>query len=158
LFPIPWYAVLLISIPQTFLIIQLGFLLFNLRIGWKESVIASGFIGLVAYILPRLPLIPGVHTILLILITALIISWLGKVKIMHSFIAVICGAMIMGVTENVVMSLVLKLISKTVADLAAHPWLNIGVFMPTLLSVTLIFLLVKSKRWVLYDLNTRGNL
>lgn len=158
MFPIPWYAVLLISIPQTFLIIQIGFLLFNLRIGWKESIIASGFIGLAAYILPRLPLMPGAHTILLIFITTLITSRLGKVQIVYSFIAVICGAMIMGVIENVVMSLVLRLISKTASDLAANAWLNIGVFMPTLLLGTFIFLLVKSNKWVLYDLNTRGNL
>jgi len=156
MFPIPWYAVLFISIPQTVLIIQIGFLLFYLKVGWRESIMASVFIGLAAYILPRLPLIPGVHTIVLIFTTALIISWLGKVKVIYSLISVLCGAMIMGVTENIVMSFVLKLISRSVNELFLHPWLNIAVFMPTLLCGGLILWLVQRHDLVLYDLSTKG--
>lgn len=156
MFPIPWYAVLFISIPQTVLIIQIGFLLFNIRIGWRESIMASVVIGLAAYILPRLPLIPGAHTIALIFITALVISWLGKVKVMYSIASVLCGAMVMGVTENIVMSLTLKLLSKTVSDLFVYPWLNIAVFMPTLLVGSLILLMVTRHNWVLYDLSMKG--
>lgn len=157
MFPIPWYAVLFISIPQTVLIIQIGFLLFKLRVGWRESILASVLIGLAAYILPRLSLIPGVHTIVLVLITVLVISWLGKIKVVYSLVSVLCGAMIMGVTENIIMSLVLKLISRNVSELFLHPWLNIAVFMPTLLIGSLILLMVTRHNWVLYDLSMKGN-
>jgi len=157
MFPIPWYAVLFISIPQTVLIIQLGFLLFNLRIEWRETVLASIFIGIITYFLLRLSIIPGAHTLILIFITTLMISWLSKVNVWYSLIAIMCGAMIMGVIENVVISLMLILIPKTVSDLSIHPWLNIAVFLPTLFLVSSIFFLVKKSKSVLYDLNVKGS-
>ncbi|PKM77278.1 MAG: hypothetical protein CVU90_08205 [Firmicutes bacterium HGW-Firmicutes-15] len=157
MFPIPWFAVLFISIPETVLIIQLGFVLFNLRIEWRETILASVFMGIVAYILLRLPIIPGAHTLMLIFITTLIISWLSKVKVWYSLIAVLCGAMIVGVIENVIVPLALILMSKTISDLSTHPWLNIGVSLPTTLLAALLFFLVRRFRLVLYDLNMKGS-
>lgn len=157
MFPIPWYAVLFISIPETILIIRLGFILFNLRIEWRETILASIFIVIVSYFLLRLSLIPGVHTLILIFITTLIISWLGKENIWYSLIAIMCGAMIMGVTENVVISVELMLISKTAGDLSSNPWLNIAVFEPILVFIALIFFLMKRSKRILYDLNPKGS-
>lgn len=157
MFPIPWYAVLFISIPETILIIRLGFILFNLRIEWRETILAFIFIGIVSYFLLRLSLIPGVHTLILIFITTLIISWLGKENIWYSLIAIMCGAMIMGVTENVVISVELMLISKTAGDLSSNPWLNIAVFEPILVFIALIFFLMKRSKRILYDLNPKGS-
>jgi len=157
MFPIPWYAVLFITIPQTVLIIQLGFLLFNLRIEWRETALASIFIGIITFFLLRLSIIPGAHTLILIFITTLMISWLSKVNVWYSLIAIMCGAMIIGVTENVITSLVLILISETVSDLSNNPWLNIAVFLPTLLLVAFIFFLLNRSKSVLYDLNPKGS-
>lgn len=157
MFTIPWYAVLFISIPETVLIIQLGFLLFNLRIEWRDTVLTSVCMGVVSYILLRLPIIPGAHTLMLIFITTLIINWLSKVKVWYCLIAVLCGAMIVGVMENVIVPLSLILMSKTVSDLSTYPWLNIGVSLPTTLLAALLFFLVRRFRLVLYDLNMKGS-
>ncbi len=46
-------------------------------------------------------------------------------------------------------------ISKNVNDLAINPWLNIGVFQPTLLLAIILFLLIKKLNFVLYDLGTK---
>ncbi len=157
MFPIPWYGVFFISIPQTVLIIQLGYSLFNLRIEWREIIETSVIMGMLAYILPRLPIIPGLHTVILIFATAFFISWLTNAKVWYSLIAIMCGAMIMGVTENAVVSVVLNVISKNVNDLSAYPWLNIAVSLPILLLVTIVCLLVKRYGWVLYDLDAEGS-
>jgi len=157
MFPIPWYAVLFISIPETFLIIQLGFSLFNLKIGWREPIMASVIMGVFSYFLLRLTIIPGTHTLILIFATTCITAWLSKANIWYSLIAVLCGAMIVGVTENVVVPVALILMSKTINDLSANPWLNIGVSFPTTLLAALLFFLVRRFSLVLYDLNTKGS-
>jgi hypothetical protein len=82
---------------------------------------------------------------------------LNKIKLWYSFIAVILGAMIVGVIENTVTPVILMLVSKTVKDLALSPWLNIEVFQPTLLLAILLFFLIKKLNFVLYDLGIRGS-
>jgi len=157
LFPIPWYAVLFISIPETFLIIQLGFSLFNLKIEWPKAILASVIMGIFSYFLLRVTIIPGTHTLILIFAAAIITAWFSEAKIWYRLIAVLCGAMIVGVTENVVVPVALILMSKTINDLSANPWLNIGVSLPTTLLAALLFFLVRRFSLVLYDLNTKGS-
>lgn len=153
MFPIPWYVIFCISAPETLLIIQTGFSLFNIKVGWRVSIIVAICMGLISSILPRILFIPGITTVLLIIFTGITMAWLGKVEIMSSFIAVICGAVITGSIENFVTYAALRLLAKNMSDLSVHPWLNFAVFMPTLLLLTVILLLVKKYRWILYDLS-----
>jgi len=150
---IPWYVIFFISVPETFLIIQTGFSLFNIKVGWRVSIIVAIGMGLISRILPRIFIIPSITTVILIVFTGLAIAWLGKVEIVSSFIAVICGAVITGSIENFVTYAALRLLAKNVSDLSVHPWLNFAVFMPTLLLLTVILLLVRKHRWILYDLS-----
>lgn len=158
MFPIPWYAIIFISIPETILIIQLGFSLFNMSVKWRITIIISVFTGILSWVVPRLMPVPGIHTILLILVTTFMISWLSRTKVWYSFIAVVCGAMILGVTESVMISLGQILAFKTINDLSAYPWLNIAVSLPATLVMATIFLLVKRFKPVLYDLSTEKSL
>lgn len=152
MFPIPWFAVIFISIPQTFLIIMIGFTLFNIKIKLQDAIIATILISILAYFLRRLPIVPGSHTIIIAICLTAVIFVISRINIWYSCISVLLGAMILGVLENAVMPIVLLLISKTVDDLALHPWLNIEVFMPTLLLSILIYWLIKKFDLVLYDL------
>lgn len=156
MFSLPWYAAIFISIPETFLIIGIGFALFNISISLKDSVVAAVIVGMISCFLRRLPIYPGLNVFILILLLTVTISFLSKIKLSYGSISVILGAMIIGVIENSVMPIILLLISKTVNDLALNPWLNIGVFQPTLLLAILLFFLIKKLNFVLYDLGNRG--
>jgi hypothetical protein len=134
----------------------MGYSLFNLKIKWREIIETSVVMGIAAYILPRLPIIPGLHTVILIFGTTIFISWLTNIKVLYNLIAIMCGAMIMGVTENLVVSLILNVLSKDVGDLSSHPWLNISVSLLIILLVTVVCLLAKRYGWVLYDLDAEG--
>jgi hypothetical protein len=64
-FPIPWYVVLLVSIPEAFLIILIGFALFNLKIDIRTALIISIFEAIAVYIQSDFsPVIFGLHTVL----------------------------------------------------------------------------------------------
>jgi hypothetical protein len=155
MFPIPWFAVIFISIPQTFLIIMIGFKLFNIKIKLKDAIAAAVLVSIIAYFLRRLSIPPGSHTIILAICLTAVITILSRINIWYSCISVLLGAMILGVLENAVMPIILFFISKTVNDLALNPWLNIEVFLPTLLLSALIFCLIKKYDLVLYDLGAR---
>ena len=59
---LPWYIVLLLSIPQTFLIVKIGFQLFNLHVSYLKALFLSLIISIVAIFARELPLLFGVHT------------------------------------------------------------------------------------------------
>lgn len=157
MFPITWWEVIFISIPQTFLIIMIGFTLFNIRIKLPQSVAAAILIGIITYFIRQLPIIPGTHTIILAISLTLAMTVLSRIRLWYSFISVLLGAMILGVIENVAMPVALKLMSITVDDIALKPWMNIEVFIPTLLLAALLFCLIKKLDLMLYDLGTRGS-
>ncbi len=155
MFAIPWYAVIFISIPETLSIIGIGFALFNINIALGRSIGAGISVGVVSYFLRLMLIPPGIHIIILTLLLTVAISCFCQIKLCSSFVAVLLGAMILGVIENVITSLALNLTAKTVNDLAANPWLNIEVFLPTLLLASLLYLLIRRLSFVLYDLNMR---
>ncbi|MFA7077973.1 MAG: hypothetical protein WC147_06135 [Syntrophomonas sp.] len=155
MFTLPWYAAIFISIPETFLIILIGFALFNSSINLKDSIVAAVAIGMISLFLRRIPIYPGLKVLILILILSVTITLFSQIKLWYSFISVTLGAMIIGAIENAVMPVVLMSISKNVNDLAINPWLNIGVFQPTLLLAIILFLLIKKLNFVLYDLGTK---
>jgi hypothetical protein len=136
---------------------MIGFKLFNIKIKLKDSIAAAVLVSIIAYFLRRLPIPPGSHTIILAICLTAVITILSRIDLWYSCISVLLGAMILGVLENAVMPIALFLISKTVYDLALHPWLNIGVFLPTLFLSILIFSLIKKFDLVLYDLSARRN-
>ncbi len=157
MFSLPWYAAIFIAIPETFLIIHIGFSLFNVNIRLKSSVIAAVIVGIISLAFRDLQIYPGLRIIIVILLLGLMITLLEKIKLWYSCICAMLGSMIDGVIENTVMPLVLTLISKTFNDMASDPWLNIEVYMATFFTVVIVLLFIKKLKLVLYDLGERGS-
>jgi len=156
LFPIPWYAVLLISVPETFLIIKIGFNLFNLDVdSWKSLLIAL-ITGVIIYFIRLMPLMFGVHTLIGIVLLTILVAIFEKIDLWDSFVSVLLGFIIFGVIENVVLTIFLNITSKTINDLALNPWLNILSFLPTLIMVLILYGLIKRFKFIIFDLKMKG--
>lgn len=156
MFALPWYSIILISIPQTILIIKLGFELFNLQVNFWRCLTIALLVGVITYFLRRSLIIPGIHTIAIIIIIAIFVTVLNKGNILHNLASVLLGSMIMGVIEGVWCPLFLSLTSYSIGDLALYPWLNIAGFMPILLMTSLIYILVRKYKFVIYNLGSKG--
>lgn len=156
MFRIPWYAILLMTIPQIFLAVKLGMRLFNLEIN-KQKCLWIAFIGGYAlYYLRILDITPGIHTVLTALVVTLLVTVLNKTNIGYAFVSVLLGFLILGVIEGAWLPFLLRLTSSSISDLALHPWLNIFGFYPILSVATIIYFLAKYKKFVLFDLQRLG--
>jgi len=78
MFTLPWYAAIFISIPETFLIILIGFALFNSSINLKDSIVAAVAIGMISLFLRRIPIYPGLKVLILILILSVTVTLFSK--------------------------------------------------------------------------------
>lgn len=156
MFALPWYSILLISIPQTIFSILIGFQLFNLRLDFRKCLIVAIGVGIVTYFLRGTFAIPGLHTLLIIVLMALSITWINRGNILYNFFSVILGSMILGVIEGVWCPLFLSLTSLSIRDLAIYPWLNIACFIPVLLLAVMIYILIRRHDFYIYNLDQKG--
>lgn len=149
---LPWYIVLLVSVPQTFLIIMLGFQLFNQYISYSRALLLSLIIGILTIFARELPLPFGVHTIILIGISTLLAAIIIRTNLWHCFISILSGALILGVLEGVLLPIFLKITATTTDDLVLKPWLNIVYFLPLGIIAAIFYLFAKRRNYVIFDL------
>ncbi len=71
LYPIPWFVALLVTVPETFLVVKLGFKLFGTDVDTKKALLISLLNGIFSYFVRRMPLMYSAYTILIILLTLL---------------------------------------------------------------------------------------
>ncbi|MDD3268808.1 MAG: ATP-binding protein [Syntrophomonadaceae bacterium] len=153
MYPVPWYAIILITIPQTILIIKLGCGLFNININMRQCLLMAIILGVAAYILRRLPLMFGLHTVIMVLVLTALIIVISRIDWGSSFVSVLLGVMIVGVVENTFLPFFLKLTESNVNDLAAQPWLSIAGFWIQFLPVLILYAWIHRHRFIIFDLN-----
>jgi len=150
---LPWYIVLLISIPQTFLIVKIGFQLFNLHLSSSRAVLLSLIIGVLAIFAREMSLPFGVHTIILIVSSTLLAAIITGTNLWHCFLSIVAGALILGVLEGVLLPILLKITAASTDSLGMKPWLNILYFLPSGIIMVVLYLLAKKRNYVLFDLS-----
>ena len=150
---LPWYIVLLISIPQTFLIVITGFQLFNLHLSSSRTVLLSLIIGVLAIFAREMSLPFGVHTIILIVSSTLLAAIITGTNLWHCFLSIVAGALILGVLEGVLLPILLKITAASTDSLGMKPWLNILYFLPSGIIMVVLYLLAKKRNYVLFDLS-----
>ncbi|MDD2586786.1 MAG: hypothetical protein PHT79_09800 [Syntrophomonadaceae bacterium] len=153
MFPLPWYAIILVSIPQTILAIKLGFELFGFKIEIRNCLFVAVVTGIATYFLRQSSLFTGVHTVILIITVALLVTVIKRFNIWHSLACSLLGYMIIGVVEGICLPAFLYLTSTPITDLATNPWLNILSFLPIFLTLVILYILVVNKNLVVYNLN-----
>lgn len=157
LYSIPWYVVLFQSIPEMFLLIILGFKLFNIDVDSKRVLWVSCLVSIAVFIVRKTFNIYGLHTIVLIIFTLFFIKIIIKVNIAYSFICVVTSLLIDGLLQNSIIPFLLKLCQNTTEDLIINPWLNVLYFIPSGLFMYLIYVLIKNRKFYLFDLRIYEN-
>ena len=149
---LPWYIVLLLSIPQTFLIVKIGFQLFNLYVSCSKALLLSLAVGVMTIYARGLPLPFGVHTIILAVSSTVLATVVTGTNLWHCFISILTGSLILGVLEGVLVPVLLKITAATTDSLVSEPWLNILYFLPSGAIMAIGYLLAKKRHYVLFDL------
>lgn len=156
MFALTWYSIILISIPQTILVVKLGFELFHLQVDLRKCLLVALIVGFITYFLRRSSIIPGIHTVILIIIITIFVTVINKGNILHNLASVLLGSMIMGVIEGVWCPLFLSMTSHSFGDLGLYPLLNIAGFTPILLITFIIYVLTRKYHFVIYNLGNKG--
>ena len=150
---LPWYIVLLVSLPQTFLILKLGFRLFNLEIDFNQALLLSSTTAFLSIFIRKLPLVFGYHSFIMMLTLALLTKVVLKIRLWHGLVSVLAGVLILGVLESTLLTFLQSVTSTNAEYLIINPWLNLVYTLPVLLVMYTLYWLAKRYDLVIFDLN-----
>lgn len=148
---IPWYIALLISVPQTILIIQFGFRLFNIQLKTRDVILLAVIISGLCYLLRPLAIPYAVNTFMLIVFLSLLSFLICNINLRYCFISVVLGVIICGVAESILLPLIMKVLKISLDNIIVNPWINLIAYVPIFLITTLLLIYVVTEDLVLYD-------
>lgn len=151
MFPIPWYVVLFVSIPEAFLVVVLGFSLFNLRISYKHTLTVALLSSLVCYVVRLYNKINGVHTVIMIIVVITLCVLLTKIDTCKVTAAILAGFTIAGGIQYSYLPLFLYLTPISLNELVSRPWLNILFFIPQAVIMTVLYLAIRKSNFYILD-------
>lgn len=155
---IPWYIALLISVPQTVLIVEFGFRLFNFRIKTRDIIGLAVIMALICYLLRPLALPYAVNTLILISLLSLLSSLLFRINLRYCFASVVLGMIIYGVSESVLLPLTMGIFHIPMDKIIVNPWINLAAFIPIALIASLLLAYIVKKDFILYDFGSEAKL
>lgn len=102
---IPLIALLLQGIPEQAAVITLAFVIAGIPLKWNRILLTGIVIAFCAYVVRQFPIPFGIHTILLLFILFIILTWLSKGDVVLSFMASSLSFLVLGIFEVCCMSL-----------------------------------------------------
>jgi len=152
MYAIPWYVVLFESIPEAFLMIILGFALFNLQISFKNAFVISLVNAVIIYYVRQLSVTFGLHTLIAIVVIVILSKMLTKIKTHAVFISIISGFVVLAVLQSMMLPVLFQLVNINIQYLTVKPWLNIVFFIPIGVIMTLLYYFVRKHNLYVFDL------
>jgi hypothetical protein len=155
MFGIPWYVTVFESIPEAFLIIIIGFSLFNIQFTMRDAVIMAVLSAVTTHFIRQAPIIFGLHSLFAIVILIVLAVLINRTQIWPATLAILGGVVILAILQSLMVPIIFKLASIQLSDLSVNPWLNVIFFIPQALVMIGIYVVLRCKNWYLYDLGQK---
>ncbi|MEQ8173564.1 MAG: hypothetical protein ABRQ26_00725 [Syntrophomonadaceae bacterium] len=148
---LPFYVVMVVGIPETIVVLLLGFQLFNDHISFKHAFIASILASLNNYFIRYVGVAFGVHTLITISTIILVCYLLTKKNVWKIASATMSGLVVM-LAIQVSEFLIIKVLAIE-TTISNQPWLNILIMLPEVIIMGIIFYVARKRKFALFNSN-----
>lgn len=131
------------GIPESFLFIYLVHLLTHTKINIKKYFISSMLLDVIGFLIRRLPINYGIHTILNIVVVVILVTAINKINILEAIKSTIITSIIVFVCEGINMFLIQILYGNNIANILSNPVLKIIYGMPSLIIFIIVILTIR---------------
>lgn len=154
---IPWYIALLISVPQTILIIEFGFRLFNIQLKIRDILLLTIIIAGECYFLRPVVITYAINTVILIALLSFLSCFICGINFRYCFISVVLGVIICGVLENLLLPLIMEVLHLSMVEIIISPYIDLIAFIPIFIVSVLLLTYFIKKDFILYDFGNEKN-
>ncbi len=152
---LPWYVAVFQSVPETFLVLLLGFAIFNYEIRAKDALIISVLNAICSYLIHHLPIIFGMHTILLLISCTFLTVCIAKKDLFKVSFSIIGGVTCSVLLQGLLVPIVFAFTHLNLQTLQQHPGFYIIVFLPTGIIMTLLYFLIRKTDFYILNFGLR---
>lgn len=148
---IPWYIALSISFPQTILIIEFGFRLFNIRLRTRDALLLGVIIAGLCYLIRPFAIPYALNTLILIALLSILSCFIGRIRFRYCFISVTLGVITYGAMESLLLPLLMKVMQVSMEEIVINPWIDLMVFAPIFIITAILLVYTVKRNFILYD-------
>lgn len=150
---IHWLVVLCFSVPECFLIISLGLQMINYKPKLYPIFITSLIYSPFVYVVRRLDLLYGLHTIIFAIIIITLTHYILKIPLLKSIIAINIGFIIALSIEAIFVPSLSFITGVSLKEITLNTTYNIIFALPELLVMSCLLFFSKKKNICLFNLN-----
>lgn len=132
---IPFLAFIFQGIPESIAMVTLAFVIARIPLQWKKIVFIGLIIATTSYVLRLLPIIFGIHTVLLIVLFFILLLWLGSNNVNTVLIACLISNLATIISETLCLGLLMPLFGLTFDMLYENTLLRILMTLPQVIVV-----------------------
>ncbi|WP_207641635.1 hypothetical protein [Syntrophomonas palmitatica] len=134
---------MLVSLPQSYLIIILGFALCGLSISVSKALLVAVVDALFSHFIHQYPLWFGFHTLFFVTVSVAACYILTRHGLLKIMAAILAGTIVAAALQSVYVPLSFTASHTTVMDLPSRPWLVVLIYIPEPIIMVILYHLVK---------------
>ncbi len=138
--PLSLTVLLLISLPEAILVGTLGLALVGIRPTLKQILLIGFIEAILGDLIRLLPFPFGVHTILQLITSSLVIYFIMRIQYRMSLLAILLGVIIDGIIEGISASFLFAITGFSFNNVFSNDWLRLAFFIPEAVLLILIIL------------------
>ncbi|RKD25288.1 hypothetical protein SAMN02745883_01530 [Caminicella sporogenes DSM 14501] len=149
------FITILVSFPETLLILLLGLNLSNIIHINNLTVFIIAFIQSIIALLTRILNIDlGIHTIIQIISLYLLIVLFLKLKYYKAIIPVLIGSLLQGIMQSISLPIISCILGVELVDLYNNPRNIVILFIPILIISSILLVIVRKRHIVFCDISS----
>lgn len=121
------------SIPESFLYIFVSYLFASKKINKKDYFVSSILFAITAYLVRRLPIHFGVHTIIIMIVYVVVNILINKIPIDKAISSILSGMILLGICEWINLFILNDYLRVNIQVVVTHPLMKTLYMMPSLI-------------------------
>jgi uncharacterized membrane protein YczE len=151
LYPQPWFTDLLVSLPQSYLVIILGFALFGLSITASKALSVAVIDALSSHIVHQFPLWFGIHTVIFIAVSVIFCLAVTRYNFVKIAAAILAGTIVVLLLQSIYVPLILLATQTTLSELPFRPWFMVISYTPEPIIMAILYYLAKKYDFQIFN-------
>lgn len=147
----PLIGVLFVSVPEEIMLSALGLALVGIRLNWRLLVMAGAIEAALSYLVRLAPMPFGVHTLVQVVLFALVLTAITRHSYKITFIAMLISTAIYGAVEGTTITFILHATGLGLQDVWTNPWTRVAFFVPQGLITLAILVVCRLRNFKLLD-------
>ena len=150
---ISWYLVLTVGIPESLLMVLMGFQLYNLRLKFGHAIVIAAMSAIISFYVRKLPIVFGVHSLIGIVVLISLCWLFTRLPLYKVIWSVLTGFAVLAVTQSILVPLILWLTSIDYEQIKNNILINSLMFLIQALFVGAALVYCKVRKVYIFDLS-----